>query len=1065
MVEPDGPIAMKKRKRLLASLLLPSMPFTLFGAAESAQPVMDMLQREATLENLQEESARTQRHVQNAAYDNLQSSATWTELIFRKHFRSLSGDTLPAPAANQGIIQQAGRWTRLVFADRLIAIGEGPTDEERKALRDSLFGSSNESTPTSDDTPPDAPNAPQEVKFSVNQKALGATTVTKKGADFILDKEFVVTALYPYLSDAAKIKLGEAVAGDIPLTLSALQAVGVQGGYQEVSQTLSLKVPDGILAITMREKNAYAREKKNAEIFAKVFKQKAAPQAEEGIATLWYRGEPYDHIQFYKDPETESLYYEAAPIYFVLEGLVVEDVIAALRHAQTLRQLSKEDSSSVVATLSNAALEDLGITLYRIAAQKRMDLYILDQKILLERSYSFRSQPFKPPVEPRGRDPFTGYANLYTRSGYIHHGADKGWQAFGANLKGVVNWRGWVVEAEGFYQDRDQKPFRRGDVTLVRQVPEKLLTAKAGDVAFPIRSLQSSERYAGFTLTKALTFDNYTNLSPTSEQKLRLNKDANVDVKVNGQLVRTIFLPAGDHVLRDLPLNEGNNDVILRVREILGREYDVPLSMIYMASNLKEGLSEWAVGLGAPWHNKGSERDYDFEKPALSAFYRSGLTSWLTAGVNAQGSEEQLMFGAEALMNTRLGALNVDAGLSFLSAKERGFAIEGVFVPHTPNTGDLKRVIRVTTSMRYQDRNFAALGSLTPNNRRALETRASASRAFGDISASLAGNYIVNRDNPNTMGANLRLSKRLLQSLSSSASFSFQRDTAKQNIYDGSIELRYTFGAEQQQGLDYAHYFRDNVDSLRYSYRTRERVRGYTASAQAIRDNKNDTTDLTGDLRHEGRWYELQARTAASIDAGCLAAARTDLVANTGLCFVCDQVALTRPINDSFAMIRPLPEMEEQLIGVNKSDFGHWEHFTTTKRPFVLNDVTSYNWRRIKVEFPEMNLLEIGDPGLYYIEPTYKSGVLLTVGSPPSVTISGSVSDSNGPVGTKAFDIISLSNPEFKPVKGFTRSNGEFSVPRLPTGQYALKMRKQQIPFEIPATARGKFVIGLLKLQ
>ena len=70
------------------------------------------------------------------------------------------------------------------------------------------------------------------------------------------------------------------------------------------------------------------------------------------------------------------------------------------------------------------------------------------------------------------------------------------------------------------------------------------------------------------------------------------------------------------------------------------------------------------------------------------------------------------------------------------------------------------------------------------------------------------------------------------------------------------------------------------------------------------------------------------------------------------------------------------------------------------------------------------------------------------------------------PVSVQAGEVISLSDPKWKPLTLFTNKAGKFALEGLKPGRYELRLfgnQENPIRFEIPSDKTGVYDIGILK--
>ena len=273
-------------------------------------------------------------------------------------------------------------------------------------------------------------------------------------------------------------------------------------------------------------------------------------------------------------------------------------------------------------------------------------------------------QPEGPVVNP---SPFSAVINLRSGVDYIEKsatGSQKGLQTPRLDLAGAVNLNNWVAEAEGFYDANATQPWHRGDLRLVHDDPDRMLRYAVGDLSYPVTSFQSFVPLGGLTVAKDFALQPYRVTEPLGSTAFFLKSDSKVEVLVNGRLVQTLQLPAGEHNLRNFPFANGANDVTLRITDPVGRVETITLSFFFDSKLLAQGEHEFAYSVGLPSRTDNGRYQYDSDSLTISAFHRVGLTDKLTAGLNLQAGHKVQMGGTEAVVATPFGTFQGDYSVS-----------------------------------------------------------------------------------------------------------------------------------------------------------------------------------------------------------------------------------------------------------------------------------------------------------------------------------------------------------------------------------------------------------------
>ncbi|HKU99090.1 MAG TPA: fimbria/pilus outer membrane usher protein, partial [Vineibacter sp.] len=160
---------------------------------------------------------------------------------------------------------------------------------------------------------------------------------------------------------------------------------------------------------------------------------------------------------------------------------------------------------------------------------------------------------------------------------------------------------------------------------------------------------------------------------PTPDIRGETAVPSTVDVFVNG--VRQLSQPVtdGPFSVRGLPVMTGFGDVVVVVRDALGRERYQNLNFYASNDLLREGLSAYAAEAGVVRRNYGL-RSLDYGGPAGGATYRYGLTPWLTAEGHGEAGLGTAVLGFGGVV--ALGAFGRVAGAFSTSRRGGTFGVQ-----------------------------------------------------------------------------------------------------------------------------------------------------------------------------------------------------------------------------------------------------------------------------------------------------------------------------------------------------------------------------------------------------
>jgi outer membrane usher protein len=663
---------------------------------------------------------------------------------------------------------------------------------------------------------------------------------------------------------------------------------------------------------------------------------------------------------------------------------------------------------------------------------------------------------------------FSAYLNLLTGMDYVEqsaNGQNEGMQPFHTDLEGAVNLHNAVVEGSASYTENAATPWQRNDVRLVYDDPPWMLRYSLGDLSYPTAGFQSYQSLLGLTVARNFSLQPYRITQPLGQTSFFLKGPSKVEVLVNGQPVQTLQLPAGPQNLRDFQFANGANDVNLRITDDVGRIETLQLSYFFDYSLLAQGEQEFAYSLGLPSRLAEGGPEYEARFPGFSAFHRLGLTDRLTTGLNLQGDGDEQMLGGNAVWATRYGTLQPDAAVSQVADAGWDYAARLGYRYADPA---VMGGSSFSLAAQYTGEHFASLGNLAPSNSLAWNFSANYSHPLpGQMSVGVGGTYQLSRDGQRDLsGVNLLLSKRFGRRTSLSLTL------ARNDLSTGQTELRAFlsltfFFPEYGQTVRLTEDTYTETSRADWQYTSMDAGGGWDANLGAQR--QRDDYSGVGGLRYTGYRAEMSLShdVTTPVSSADNVDNRTSGRFGTALVYADGQFAMSRPVQDSFAIVVPHPELAGQKIGVDPVRDSYTAE-ADWLGPAVLPTLTSYQVRKVTIDAPDLPLgYELG-PGEYTVWPTYKSATVIRVGTGATVLLRGVLEAADGaPVSLQAGEIASLSEPKMKPIEIFTNRKGKFMAEGLKPGAFELRLfadAQATVRFEIPKGKAGLYDIGSLKL-
>ncbi|NMF60499.1 fimbria/pilus outer membrane usher protein [Pseudanabaena yagii] len=625
---------------------------------------------------------------------------------------------------------------------------------------------------------------------------------------------------------------------------------------------------------------------------------------------------------------------------------------------------------------------------------------------------------------------------------------------------GAINFQNWVLEGNWSFAEKGQPELTRGDIRIVRDDPDNAVRYLAGDYSFPTTGFQNAIAVGGIAAARNFSLQPYTIIRPINNFEFFLERPSKVEIYANGRLAQTLNLPAGQQDLRQLPLTTGINDIQLLVTDDLGQEQRINFSSAVASNLLAPNVQQFAYSFGFPSKTLNGGRNYDWSKPILSLAHRWGVSNVLTLGGYTQATSRQQLLGIEGIFATVFGNFAWDAAIS--NDQNVGQDLAWRLRYDFFNAKDTDRSFGFSAEQRGA--RFITFGNEEiPRNNTALDLSAFyRQKIFDDIGAGLNIQYRFGRDVPDAYRVGLDLSKSFSNGLSLNLSLSQSRDTNGVNEQRALLSMQLNLGAQSVQASTEVRNTDSPTQQVSWSFRTPEVSESLSGSLGLSRSRGSDR--FTSNFTYTG--YRAIWNLAPDIAFAPNSTQANALVSvRTAIAFADGNIALSRPISDSFALVVPEKALASQIVGVNPDGQGTYLSRADDFGAAVIPNLSSYNVSRLLLEVPDAPAgVETGNP-IYYTLPTYKSGTVIRVGTDATVYIRGILTDAKGTaIALQAGEVRSLSDPQWQPITLFTNRAGKFALTGFKVGRYELKIGSQTLQFEVPEGKVGLYDLGKLKL-
>lgn len=679
------------------------------------------------------------------------------------------------------------------------------------------------------------------------------------------------------------------------------------------------------------------------------------------------------------------------------------------------------------------------------------------------RSFSLRSGKGSQSetLRPAG---ISGYLNLRSSFDAVEQGPNRGLLAPVSLAEGAVRIAGIVAESAAFLSLRPDEPrVRRTFSRLVYDDLKHVMRITAGDITPASRAFQSSPLIGGISVSRFYNIlDPQRDVRSGGVQNFAIVSPSVVETFVNGRSVERKSLQPGTYTLSDFPLAEGANDVRLEIEDAAGQRRNVNFNLYSNLALLEPGLTEFSAYAGVYALPTRSGLAYS-RHWASAGFVRRGLSSQVTAGLNAQVDREAAQIGGDLLFGNSLGLIGFSLAGSRRSAGGNGFvgAIDFQRVIDSSNGGTSQSI---HASAEYRSAHFAIPGALTSIERQSLRAAAGYTLTFGQdkfasADVQFARDRVLRR---NSVGARGTLGWRIGPSMGAIAEVKWEHGGERRGLVL-QLGLRRRFG---ERGSARADADSRGGASIAFQDSGGAGVGAWAGDVDLSRDRHHANLDLNGSYLANRAEIGFQQSLTVDGSGQRLSDARSSLRVGTSIAFADGAVAIGRPISDAFLIASPHRSLKGSAVRLDPYERSEAAH-SGRLGPALEGALGSYSTRTLVYDVPGAPAgYDLGQGNVQLIPP-YRAGYKLEIGSDYHLLVIGRLLDGEGqPVSLLAGKAIDLGAPKHAALTIFTARNGKFGAQGLRPGKWRIEMPSEPptaYEFEVHDSADGTVRVGDLR--
>lgn len=707
-------------------------------------------------------------------------------------------------------------------------------------------------------------------------------------------------------------------------------------------------------------------------------------------------------------------------------------------------------------TISAADIEKAGVTLVYDSSELQVRIDRIDSTMARVQSLGDPIR-FSQPATTLEPEKFSAYLNVI---GDFRLTDFRDFEDPAVILQGAMRFGGVVAEFDGGFDKAltGGSGFYRRQARLVYDEFDKQRRWTAGDLQINGLSITSGTLLGGVGLEKGRrVFVGASPLVQLGGQQVFLDRDATLDVVVDGQQVERLQVNAGTYDLSALQSQYGGRNAQLFVTDVSGRRQVTSFDSYYNMSDLIGGETEYGAAVGFVPTNFRAQPVYG-GKPAFSGYYRRGLTNRLLLGGGIQVSEKIQVAAVEMVtMPTAIpGRFELSGAVS--TGDGTGVSARGTYALQWGYGVGAKQV---AISADYRSKKFSTLAdSIGFGQFQSFTLTANYSQQVSERTTLVVGGNWFDRQG--LRGTRLAFADVVhrAQRYRVSGGVEYGKDN-----YGRRVGVRFTLTVPLGGRTRFESGYNSRRDDARLTL-----TRGYDNSVGSfgydISARRSDgTVSLDGSATYNGnRFYSrLTSITSGRGFSGIGDRQDTRLQLGTSIAFAGGSLAIGRPVQDSFLIAKAHESLDGKQVVIGQSvESGKIEAESGAFGPALDGRINSYNRQSIQYDLKNgTEGYDIGT-GIHTVNPPYKSGYKMVVGTDANVSAYGFLSFNSERVTLLSGTISGVDDPDFTPQPFFTNSVGRFAVLGLRPGKtYKVQMQGTGMQFTIKVPADTKALLQL----
>lgn len=613
---------------------------------------------------------------------------------------------------------------------------------------------------------------------------------------------------------------------------------------------------------------------------------------------------------------------------------------------------------------------------------------------------------------------------------------------FSAQVDSFMNLKDVSVENQMNYLSTKKTPWYRQNSKLIYDRAGKTQRFELGDVTYPTIGQQQARSIGGASFYRDFLLNPYRKSNPSSSLEYEIENRSLVRTYINGVILKTEYMNAGRYSVKDIPLNNGLNKIVIEITDNFGQKKVLIFNEPGSQDLLDAGLSKYSLAAGLPSEDNESEKKYNqIDGTFYTAFYQYGFNQFWTPGIYSQGNNKYNLLGINNLLASSFGNWSFD----FAGSKNKNQSGEALQVAYQLNLFGTKWYNRHTFSVRstYETPWFNSSGESNKNNSNLITSATYGIPLFERLNISLGGNY----ENPNAgniakYGFNSSLGSKVFNS--GSLTFYYARNRDGNKLWN--TQFYFFFNMSFGESSTFVSTFYDHTsNSKRITLVNDDGKKIDTLKVAGSAEDSDSARTGSLDLQYNTTLADLGIREEVIKNKGQEVGSRTSLRFLSAFSYVYNgsdsAISISRPITNSFVIFKPIKGWKGQEFTVQAST-GNNDSEVGLFGESLVSGLTPYQYRQLQVVPAKLDPGHILGQESFVVYPKYHSGNLFVVGKEGLLVLKGTILDTNQK--PQSLKMGYWTSQTGKTTPFFTGRDGEFFIEGIEASSGKIQLDDEQ---------------------